>query len=84
MSFSFGFSGDDVEDENDVVVQDSNANGGAEAKSQFVGLPAEEHAIDDLVGPWVYFVLRSCNFLEWLSSNFGAQLWEVIPSTKTT
>jgi hypothetical protein len=50
MSFSFGFSGDDVGDDNDVVGQNDGAPAQAEAKSQFVGLPAEEHSLDDLVG----------------------------------
>jgi len=50
MSFSFGFSGDDVGDDNDVVEQNDGAPAQAEAKSQFVGLPAEEHSLDDLVG----------------------------------
>ena len=50
MSFSFGFSGDDVGDDNDVVGQTDNAPAQAEAQSQFVGLPAEEHSLDDLVG----------------------------------
>lgn len=50
MSFSFGFSGDDVEDDNDVVGQTESAPAQAQAQSQFVGLPAEEHSLDDLVG----------------------------------
>jgi hypothetical protein len=50
MSFSFGFSGDDVEDDNEIVGQANNAPAQAEAPSQFVGLPAEEHSLDDLVG----------------------------------
>ena len=50
MSFSFGFSGDDVGDDNDVVGQTDGAPAKAEAQSQFVGLPAQEHSIDDLVG----------------------------------
>lgn len=49
MSFSFGFSGDDVGDDNDVVGQTDSAPAQAEAQSQFVGLPAEEHFLDDLV-----------------------------------
>ena len=53
MSFSFGFSGDDVGDDNDGVGQTDNAPAQAEAQSQFVGLPAEEHSIDDLVGLFV-------------------------------
>lgn len=51
MSFSFGFSGDDVGDDNDVVGQINSAPAQAEAPSQFVGLPAEEHSLDDLVCP---------------------------------
>ena len=53
MSFSFGFSGDDVGDDNDVVGQTESvpAQAQAQAQSQFVGLPAEEHSLDDLVGP---------------------------------
>lgn len=50
MSFSFGFSGDDVGDDNDVVEQTGDAPVQAEAQSQFVGLPAEEHSLDALVG----------------------------------
>jgi hypothetical protein len=50
MSFSFGFSGDDVGDDNDVVGQTDSAPAQAEAQSQFVGLPAEEHSLDALVG----------------------------------
>jgi hypothetical protein len=50
MSFSFGFSGDDVGDDNDVVEQTGNAPAQAEAQSKFVGLPAEEHSLDTLVG----------------------------------
>jgi hypothetical protein len=52
MSFSFGFSGDDVGDDNDVVGQNGSASTNAEARSQFVGLPAEEHSLEDLVGPY--------------------------------
>jgi hypothetical protein len=55
MSFSFGFSGDDVEDDHDMVAENGNTftftNAGPE--SQFVGLPAEEHALGDLVGTLV-------------------------------
>lgn len=50
MSFSFGFSGDDVGDDSDVVGQTGSTPAQAEAQSQFVGLPAEEHSLDDLVG----------------------------------
>lgn len=50
MSFSFGFSGDDVGDDNEVVGQTDSAPAQAEAHSQFVGLPAEEHSLDALVG----------------------------------
>lgn len=50
MSFSFGFSGDDVGDDNDIVGQTSDAPVEAGAQSQFVGLPAEEHSLDALVG----------------------------------
>lgn len=51
MSFSFGFSGDDVEDESDIVGQNgSTDNATAGAGSEFVGLPAEEHTLDELVG----------------------------------
>jgi hypothetical protein len=51
MSFSFGFSGDDVGDDNDTIGQNDNVSANAGAQSQFVGLPAEEHSLDDLVGP---------------------------------
>jgi hypothetical protein len=50
MSFSFGFSGDDVGDDNDVAGQTDGAPPKAQAQSEFVGLPAEEHSLDDLVG----------------------------------
>jgi hypothetical protein len=50
MSFSFGFSGEDVGDDNDVVGQTNGAPAKAEAQSQFVGLPAEEHSLGNLVG----------------------------------
>jgi len=53
MSFSFGFSGDDVGEDNDVVGQTESAPALAQAQSQFVGLPAEEHSLDDLVGPHI-------------------------------
>lgn len=51
MSFSFGFSGDDVEDDVDVgqnVTATAQSNGG-ESGSPFVGLPAKEHSLDELV-----------------------------------
>jgi hypothetical protein len=50
MSFSFGFSGDDVGDDNDIVGQAESAPAQTAAQSQVVGLPAEEHSLDDLVG----------------------------------
>lgn len=50
MSFSFGFSGDDVGDDIDIVGKNDSASVQAEAPSQFVGLPAEQHSLDDLVG----------------------------------
>ena len=53
MSFSFGFSGDDVDDEDDVVGQDgqqAKSQHTPKTESQFVGLPAQEHSIDELVG----------------------------------
>lgn len=59
MSFSFGFSGDDVGDDNDVVGQTENAPAQPQAQSQFVGLPAEEHSIDDLVG--LHILIRFSN-----------------------
>ena len=59
MSFSFGFSGDDVGDDNDVVGQTDSAPAQAEAQSQFVGLPAEEHSLDDLVGLDMDYTLNS-------------------------
>lgn len=49
MSFSFGFSGDDVEDDGAgqaTVSGDAQSNGG----EQFEGLPAMEHRLDELVG----------------------------------
>lgn len=57
MSFSFGFSGDDVDDEmNDGGVQEqtSQANGAVQADERFVGLPAREHLLDDLVGSFFF------------------------------
>lgn len=54
MSFSFGFSGDDVEEENDAVVQNGTTDHNGDAGSKFVGLPAEEHSLDDLVGTYVF------------------------------
>lgn len=62
MSFSFGFSGDDVGDDNDVVGQTDNAPAQVQAQSQFVGLPAEEHSLDDLVG--LHIAIQVQNVLE--------------------
>lgn len=50
MSFSFGFSGDDVGDDHELVAEIGNKFTNAGPESQFVGLPAEEHALKDLVG----------------------------------
>lgn len=50
MSFSFGFSGDDVGEDDVVVGQNDSVPAEGNAQSQFVGLPAEEHSLDDLVG----------------------------------
>jgi hypothetical protein len=50
MSFSFGFSGDDVGDEHEMVAENENTPTSAGPESQFVGLPAEEHSLQDLVG----------------------------------
>jgi hypothetical protein len=61
MSFSFGFSGDDVGDDTDAVGQTNSAPAQAEAQSQFVGLPAEEHSLDDLVG--LHTAIRFQNLL---------------------
>ena len=65
MSFSFGFSGDDVGDDHDLVAENGNTftftNPGPE--SQFVGLPAEQHALGDLVGNHIFlivFISRAC------------------------
>lgn len=52
MSFSFGFSGDDVDDEmNDGgdIVQDQTAANGPAQKQKVEGLPAREHELDELV-----------------------------------
>lgn len=53
MSFSFGFSGDDVDDEmNDGsgdVVQDQTAANESTQKQKVEGLPAREHSLDELV-----------------------------------
>lgn len=57
MSFSFGFSGDDVEDDNDVaqdVTATAQSNGG-QSGSPFVGLPAKEHSLDELVSDCCVF-----------------------------
>lgn len=59
MSFSFGFSGDDVGDDNDVVGQTDSAPAQAAAQSEFVGLPAEEHSLEDLVGFYMNYTLFS-------------------------
>jgi hypothetical protein len=53
MSFSFGFSGDDVGDDHELVADNVNTSTNAGPESQFVGLPAEEHALGDLVGTLV-------------------------------
>jgi len=50
MSFSFGFSGDDVGDDHELVAEIGNKSTNAGPESQFVGLPAEEHSLRDLVG----------------------------------
>lgn len=53
MSFSFGFSGDDVDDEmNDGVAQTqaTTAAAATQKDEQFVGLPAREYSLDELVG----------------------------------
>lgn len=60
MSFSFGFSGDDVEEENDAVVQNGTTDPNGGAGSKFVGLPAEEHSLDDLVGTCVFSFFGNC------------------------
>jgi hypothetical protein len=65
MSFSFGFSGDDVGDDNDVVGQNDSTSQNVEAQSQFIGLPAEEHSLDDLVGPLFALWFRSLLSLQW-------------------
>ena len=59
MSFSFGFSGDDVGDDIDVAGQSDGVPARAEAQSQFVGLPAEEHSLDDLVGSYTVYSFNS-------------------------
>jgi len=51
MSFSFGFSGEDVDDGaaesgNVAVAGGGQTNGG----EQFEGLPAMEHSLDEVVG----------------------------------
>jgi hypothetical protein len=50
MSFSFGFSGDDVGDDHELVAENGSISTNAGPGPQFVGLPAEEHALKDLVG----------------------------------
>jgi hypothetical protein len=72
MSFSFGFSGDDVEVDDDVVVQNDNVPSNGIAESQFVGLPAEEHSLEDLVG-----FLIALQFLGLFTIPSGAS--EVLP-----
>lgn len=62
MSFSFGFSGDDVEDDNEAVAQNGSveqSSSGNGTDSKFVGLPAAEHSLDDLVGIHTPFQLHS-------------------------
>lgn len=54
MSFSFGFAGDDVEEEHDITTQNGSADANADPASKFVGLPAEEHSLDDLVGSCIF------------------------------
>ena len=58
MSFSFGFSGDDVGDDHEPASENGHTftftNAGPE--SQFVGLPAEEHNLKDLVGTYSHLV----------------------------
>jgi hypothetical protein len=72
MSFSFGFSGDDVGDDNDIVGQNDNVSANAGAQSQFVGLPAEEHSLDDLVGLYFIFGIILCHVrtCSWSSLDF--------------
>jgi hypothetical protein len=62
MSFSFGFSGDDVGDDNEMVTENENISANAGPESQFVGLPAEEHNLQDLVG--IHARLLSFSFHE--------------------
>lgn len=59
MSFSFGFAGDDVEEENDAVIQNGITDHNASTASKFVGLPAEEHSLGDLVGSYIFLSLAS-------------------------
>jgi hypothetical protein len=65
MSFSFGFSGDDVGDDHEMVTENENTSTSAGPDSQFVGLPAEEHALQDLVGISHNWHLQF--LLEWLA-----------------
>lgn len=59
MSFSFGFSGDDVADDHEPVAENGHAFTftNAEPESQFAGLPAEEHDLKDLVGTHISFFM---------------------------
>jgi hypothetical protein len=65
MSFSFGFSGDDVGDDHEMVAENETTSTNAGPESQFVGLPAEEHTLGDLVGTSHNFHFRF--LLQWFA-----------------
>lgn len=50
MSFSFGFSGDDVDDGTGDAEPVAPNGGGSNGAEQFDGMPAVEHSLDELVG----------------------------------
>jgi protein-histidine N-methyltransferase len=51
MAFSFGFSGDDIEeDPNDVVMEDQQDRGQQSSTDAPPPIPARAHDLDELVG----------------------------------
>lgn len=51
MAFSFGFSGDDIEeDPNDVVQETQQGNANAQGSDDPPPIPARTHGLDELVG----------------------------------
>ena len=57
MSFSFGFSGDDIEeDPNDVQQEQSQTQGDQDADSLAPPIPAKTHDMDALVSPFFVYI----------------------------